>query len=96
MPLLVALVLSLELVHVEGKAVGGGSEGAEVRLHAEVEAGLEAGARHLHVVVEVLVELRHHRVVQLALSHAVLEHHAFSSIHVQTSVVVLARLGEGD
>ena len=94
-PLLVALVLLLELVHVELEAVGGGRHGAEVSLHAEVEARLETVARLGLVVVEVLVEVRHDRVVQLALVHAVRENNATGCFHVQTSVVVFARHGEG-
>ena len=57
MPLLVALILALELVEVQLETVGLGSSRSEVRLHAEVEAGLEAGACLTHLIVELLVEV---------------------------------------
>jgi len=58
-PPLVALVLRLELVEVELQTVRLLRRAAEVRLHAEVEAGGEARASLTLIVVKVLVEIRH-------------------------------------
>ena len=63
MPLLVVLILTLELIEVELEAVGLEGRTAKVSLHAEVEAGLEAGTSLILVVIEVLVEVGHRIVV---------------------------------
>ena len=57
MPLLISLVLTLQPIEVELEAVGFQCGAAEVSLHAEVEAALEACACLSLVVIEVLVEV---------------------------------------
>ena len=78
MPSLIVLILVFELIEVELKAVSLGCHGAEVCLHAEVVAGLEAGTGLIHVVVKVFVEVGQGFLVELALFHALLEDHASS------------------
>ena len=73
-PALIILILSLQRGEIELQTVDRlSSLLAEVRLHAEVVAGLEAGLRALLIVIEVLVEVGHGGVIKFTFFHAVLE-----------------------
>ena len=94
-PLFVVLILSLHLVEVELESIGLLCSRSEMCLHAEVKAGLKAGASLRHIVIEVLVEVRQLLIVQLALLHAVLEDNTTGRLNVEAAIILLFRLREG-